>query len=274
MTMSIISNDIIKTASLTASTTAAGYSVNNLKNDKKSSVWRSTTITGQVITAIFANSQASAVGIAFANLIANSTIRVQFFTDTGGLTQVADSGVITISAAHPPPAGFVSNNAPSFAFGGGNHFFVDLGATYTIRRIDVTLNNPGGGTDAYLDVCRIVAGVASKLGYGMDFGSEVVVNDLSLTGRTDSGDLIINRRAASKSISIDLSLMTPADRSVMRAIQRANSIHTPVFISAHEASANALTKLDYRIYGHFEDFGGIVLDSHAHSSMSLIVSEI
>lgn len=250
MTMSIISNDIIKTASLTASTTAAGYSVNNLKNDKKSSVWRSTTITSQVITAIFSNSSCSAVGIAFANLIANSTIRVQFFSDTGGVTQVADSGVITISAVHPPPAGFTSNNAPSFAYGGGNHFFVDLGATYTIRRIDVTLNNPGGGTDAFIDVCRIVAGVADKV-RGMLYGASVKMDDETQLNISESGDVIVNRLPSRKIIDATVALLDTEIPAMMGIIRKVGA-HTPVFVAGAESYTDDPSRSDLRCYGYID----------------------
>lgn len=253
MTMSIISNDIIKTASLTASTTAAGYSVNNLKNDKKSSVWRSTTITGQVITAIFSNSSCSAVGIAFANLIANSTIRVQFFTDTGGVTQVADSGVITVASVHPPPSGFTSNNSSSFAYGGGNNFFVDLGATYTIRRIDVTLNNPGGGTDAFIDVCRIVAGVADSV-RGMLYGASVKMDDETSLNMTESGDVIVNRLPSRKIIDATVALIDSEIPKMMGIIRRVGA-HTPVFVAGAESYTDDPSRSDFRCYGYIDAAG-------------------
>lgn len=253
MSMSIISNDIIKTASLTASTTASGYSVNNLKNDKKSSVWRSTTITSQVITAIFSNASCSAVGIAFANLIANSTIRVKFFTDTGGVTQVADSGVITVSAVHPPPAGFTSNNSLSFAYGGGNHFFVDLGAAYTIRRIDVTLNNPGGGTDAYIDVCRIVAGVADSV-RGMLYGAAIKMDDETKLSMTESGDVIVNRLPSRKIIDATVALLNTEIPAMMGIIRKVGA-HTPVFVAGAESYTDDPSRSDFRCYGYIDASG-------------------
>lgn len=271
--MHIIASDVIKSATLAATSTASGFLVDNLKNDKRSSTWRSTAIASQTITATWGSSQVvNAIGIAFANFLVDSTVQARLFTNTGDVSPVVDSGVQTISFVYPPPAGFDANNLASFAYGGGNYFFLPVTQS-SIRKMEIVLTNPSGA-DAFIEMARIVAGEALEISSGMSFGSEVGIKELTRVDRTDAGNLIIDRRPVSKSISLDLSLMASSDRSAMQAIVRRNGAHTPVFISAYEAAANVPMKMDYQIYGNFMDLNGMVLDSAAYSSLRLKVEEI
>lgn len=272
--MYMIADDILKSAAtLTATSTASGFSVNNLKNDKRSSTWRSTAITSQTITATWASAQTvNAAGIAFANFLVGSTVRIKLYTNSGDTSPVVDSGGLTIDYVLPPPSGFSANNLASFAFGGGNYFFTTV-AQAAAKKIEIILTNPAGA-DAFIEAARIVAGEAFNAQYGIDFGAAVHFDDLSLARRTDSGDLITDRRTVSRSLSIDLSMLTNADRASMQKIIRRNGLHTPVYVSAYQSAANSSTKTDFVIYGTFKDPGGMLLESAVYNAIRLTVTEI
>lgn len=271
--MILIPNDVIRLASLTASSTAAGHHVNNLAADTKSNSWRSTAVTSQTITATWSAPQTiNAVGIAFANFLVGSTVRARLFTNTGDGSPVVDSGVQTINFVYPPPAGFAANNLSSFAYGGGNYFFLPV-TQASVRKLEVIVTNPAG-VDTFIEMARLVAGQASQINSGMSFGSEVGFKDQSRVDRTDGGDAVIDRRPVSKTISLDLSLLTSAERAIVQAIARRNSVHTPVFISAYEKTTDLPTKMDYQIYGYLTGQRGISLESAVYSALKLSVEEI
>lgn len=271
--MIIIADDVIKDATLAASSVASGFSVDNLKNNKRSSSWRSTAITSQIITATWATAQTvDAVGIAFANFLVGSTVQIKLYTNTGDPSPVVDSGVKTIDFVYPPPQGFAANNLASFAYGGGNYYFLTL-TSAAIKKMEVILVNPSG-VDAFIEAARIVAGDSVSMQYGMDYGSNVEFNDLTQTSRTDGGNAIVDRRPVAKSISLDLSALNASDRATMQQIVRRNGLHTPVFISAYESALNTSMKTDFRIYGYFKDLNGISLDNAVYSSQKLTVEEI
>jgi hypothetical protein len=272
--MYILADDSIKSAAtLAVTSTAAGFAVDNLKNDKRAATWRSTAITSQTITATWSSPQTvDAVGVAFANFLIGSTLRVRLFTNVGDASPVVDSGIKTLGFVYPPPHGFTANNLASFAYGGGNYYFLKL-VSSSIKKMEVMLTNPAG-IDAFIEVSRIVAGAAYHVQYGMDFGGGVVLDDLTQTRRTDGGNTIVDRRPVSKSVSLDLSMLTPADRVAMQKIVRRNGLHTPVFISAYESAADSSIRADFQIYGHFKDLSGLSLVSAAYSSIRLRVEEI
>lgn len=270
--MHIIANDIIKSATLSASSTASGFSVNNLKSDLKSATWRSTAVSSQTITATWSAVQTvNAVGIAFANFLVGSTVRVRLFTNTGDLSPIVDSGIKTISFVYPPPAGFTANNLSSFAYGGGNYYFLTV-QQGSIRKLEVIMQNPSG-TDSFIEVSRIVAGAYFSPQYGARLGAGVGFEDLTLNDKTDSGNVVIDRRPVSKIIEVELPALSTDEREQMQEIVRRNSRHTPVFISGIKSNTGAIGQ-DFSIYGTFENLAPMVMYQPNLNSYSMRVREI
>lgn len=270
--MLILSDDAIKSATLTATSTASGFSVNNIKNDKRSSTWRSTAITSQTITATWASSQAvNMVGIAFANFLVGSTVRVRLFTNTGDASPVVDSGVKTIDFVYPPPSGFSANNLSSFAYGGGNYYSLQVTQS-SIKKLEVIMVNPSG-VDAFIEVSRIVAGAAFNPAIGARLGANIGMIDTSRVEKTDSGNTIMDRRPASKTADFTLPALSTSERATMQAIVRKNGIHTPVFISARESGDTSMER-DFQIYGTFDDLSPMTLFSPGLNSYSMKIIEV
>lgn len=270
--MHIIANDVIKSATLTASSTASGFSVNNLKSDIKSSTWRSTSVASQTITATWASSQVvNAVGIAFANFLVNSTVRVRLFTNTGDVSPVRDSGTQTIPFVYAPPSGFTANNLSSFAYGGGNYHFTTI-TQASIRKLEVIMVNPSGA-DSFIEVSRIVAGAAFTPEYGARYGASVGFHDTSMTEKTDAGNTVIDRRPVSKVVDFELPALSIDERATMQEIVRRNGRHTPVFISGLQSNTGG-ARQDFSIYGTFDDLAPMVFYSPNLNSYAARIKEI
>lgn len=271
--MIILADDVIKLAStLTATSTASGFSVNNLKNDRKSSAWRSTAITSQTITATWsAPVSINAVGVAFANLLVGSTLRARSFVNTGDSSPAADTGVQTVAFAYPPPQGFASNNWQSFAYGGGNDYFLQL-PQINARKLELILTNPAG-VDSFIDVARVVAGLSFGLEYAASYGAGIGLDDASEIARTDAGSTVIDRRPASRTAEFDLPAMSHAERATIQAIVRRNGRHTPIFFSAYQPGVASL-RADMMIYGYFDDPDMMALTLPKYSSYRMRIREI
>lgn len=270
--MHIIANDVIKSSTLTASSTASGLSVNNLKTDLKSETWRSTSVSSQTITATWASAQVvNAVGIAFANFLVNSTVRVRLFANTGDLSPVSDSGIQAIPFVYAPPAGFAANNLSSFSYGGGNYYFTEI-AQASIRKMEVIMSNPAG-VDTFVEVSRIVAGREFNPEFGARLGAGVGFDDMTMAEKTDAGNTVIDRRPLSKVIDVELPSLSMDERATMQEITRRNGLHTPVFISGLPYGAVG-ARQDFSIYGTFQDLAPMVFYSPGLNSYSMRIKEI
>lgn len=270
--MFILSDDAIKSATLAATSTASGFSVNNLKNDKRSSSWRSIAVTSQTITATWGSSQTvNTVGIAFANFLVGSTVRVRLFTNAADGSPVVDSGVKTIDFVYPPPAGFAANNLSSFAFGGGNYYSLQV-TQASIKKLEVILVNPAG-VDAFIEVSRIVAGLAFSPSIGAVLGANINFIDTSTVSKTDSGNTIMDRRPLSKVADLTLPALSATERASMQAIVRKNGSHTPVFVSAMHGAGSS-DEVDFQIYGTFDNLSPMTLFSPGWNTYSMRINEI
>lgn len=271
--MYIIDRDQIRNGAITATSTAAGFSANNLKKDQKSSVWRSTDITAQTITATWAAAKTiDAVGIAFANFIVGSTVRVKLYTEAADVTPVADSGEKTVDFIYLPPDGFNSNNSSSFPYGGGNHFFIQV-AQSSAKKMEVIMTNPAG-VDSFIEVSRIVTAQASFFQNNL-MEADISIEDSTDIKRTDGGNIIVNRKPIERKMRADLSAMSASERAAINQIIIRNGRHTPIFAAAHESASSSSLRADLRIYGYIENAGmmGILKPGYGHLS-GMVITEI
>lgn len=272
--MLILADDVIKSAAtLTATSTAAGHAVDALRSDSKAETWRSTAVTSQTLTATWASGRViDAVGIAFANFLTGSTVRVRLFTNTVDSIPVVDSGVQTIGFVYAPPAGFAANNLASFAYGGGNHYFLQV-AQASVRKVEVILTKPAG-VDGFIEVARLVAGRVFASELSASYGAGVGAEDASQVSQTDAGGTIVDRRPVSRVASFDLSALTHNERAGLQEIIRRNGRHTPVFVSAYQPAAIASLRADMMIYGYFDNLDMMRLNLPLYSGYGLRIREI
>lgn len=271
--MYIIDRDQIRNAALTATTTESGFAVNNLKNNSKSLVWRSTAITAQTITATWGAAKIiDAVGIAFSNLIVGATIQIKLYTDTGDVTPVVDSGVKTVDFIYLPPDGFNSNSSSSFPYGGGNHFFIPV-TQAVVKKMEIILTN-AAGVDAFIEVSRIVTAQASVFTSNL-IEADIGFEDRTEIKRTDSGNIVIDRRPVNRKLRVDLSGMSASERASLNQIIIRNGRYTPIFVAAHEGAADSSLRSDLRIYGYIDDAGMMSMLTASYSHLSgMVITEI
>lgn len=255
--MFIIANNAInRAATLTATTTAAGFDVGNIKTDRKSSVWRSTAVTSQTITATWTDSETiSGLGLAFTNLIEDSTVQLKLYTNTGDPSPVYDSGVQDVDFSYDPPTGFSTIGLDSFAFGGGNYFSYLLSSMVTAKKLELILISPGN-PDGFIEISRVVSGFAYTPTIGASYELPVNYLDNTEISITDAGDTIANRGTIKKTMSISLNVLKTMDKAGLTQVSLNRGRGLPVFASIYENSETPEEKLTHTIYGTFDTLPG------------------
>lgn len=243
----IVYDNAAKRATLTASSTAGALVSANLLTDKKSDVWRATGTTA-VLTATWAAAETiSCAALAFCNLSPTATIRVQLYDATTGGNLLLD---VTGNAC-PAPAisltGWTAAQAASaYAYGGGAMGRIWFAATSGVKRMVITITDTAN-LQGYIEAaCLVVGKYWSPTSNASD--APLAFVDSSTDYRTGAGDLASDAGTVHSRLSIDFSLMPPADRSAMANILR-QSRANPVFVSVYPESADLALERDNTVYG-------------------------
>jgi len=242
----IIYKNIADTATITASTTATGFSVDNLKNTQKTSVHRSTenTVTYTLVWTTAQN--IGAVALPATNLVAGATIRVQVYTelaedtligDTGNLTACKDR-VITLHGNVTTPS-YVD-----FGFGGATKTSVWLSRTYSAKKVVITITN-----SSIIDCARIVCGAYWEGTRQASKGISVEFSDLSEVTVTRSGNTYVDRKPISESISLDLQYISDADRRTLISIMKSWGSNGLLYMCIFPDNTNPDVTQAYSVYG-------------------------
>jgi len=245
-------------ATLTATSSAAGFGVTNLLENNKSTVWRSTSLSSQTITATWSAAQAiSGIGFAFTNLIEGSTIRIRLYTQTTDPAPVYDSTATSLLFAYEFPAGLSTLGLLSFAFGGGTYFsaFFD---EYNVKKMVIDLDS-AGNADGYMEVAKIMTGRKWAPTYNAEYGAQVTPVDLSQVSRTIGGDQKVDVRTMHKKMDFNLRYMPQSDKTALSTIVRKIGMRQPVFVSMYPNETDEVFQAG-NIFGRFES-----LSPFAHS---------
>lgn len=244
----IIYNNIADTASISASTTAAGFSVDSLKDTQKTSVHRST---GNSLTYTLTWSSPqniSAVALPATNLVTGATIRVQVYTDgtDGGDRLLADTGILTackdrVVNLH---GNVVSPTYLDFGFGGATKTSVWLSRVYSAKKVVITLTN-----SAVIDCARIVCGTYWESTRQASNGITVDFADSSDVTTTRSGNTYVDRKPISDSITLDLEYIADSDRKELLNIMRSWGSNGLIYVCVFPDNTNPELTQSYSIYG-------------------------
>lgn len=248
----IITRNVFDDATLSATSTAATFDVDNMKLDDKFQVWRSTDLTTQTIEADWGdgNSQTlSAVGVAFSNLSASASIRAKLYTDTLDVSPVLDTGWVTIDYAQIPPKGFSTIGLVSFGYGGGTYASLLFDNT-AAEKLEILFDDGSNG-DGYIEVSRIVAGLGFTPTLGATHGVDITRDDNTTAFRMDAGNSVVNRGTTPKVLNFALDRLEADDRKTMLEIINYVGESEPVFMSLYENSSSAAEKQSLTIYGRF-----------------------
>lgn len=270
----IIYDNVIDSASLTASTAASGLPATNLQRDQKGLVWRSTSTTA-TLTATWSTAQTlSGVVLPFCNLSAAATIRVRVYTNTGDTTPVRDTGTVSARAFAPGDiwGGAAPTSVNSYSFGGGSYarcwFTSAVG-----RKLEITLTD-SGNTSGYLEAGRLVAGAYWAPTYNTNFGVSIGYSDTSTQTRTEAGNLVSVIKPIHRTMSFDLQWLTDTDRVRMLSILRGNGLRKPLFVSVFPEDTDAAKEQNYQLYGKMPSLSSITHPLYTIYSTSLSLEEI
>lgn len=272
--MLILENDVIQKATASsATTTAAGFSVDNLKTDLKHSTWRSTSINqNNLVFSWTVPQEIGGVALAFTNLIKGAEIQVFLYAASGDAVPVFDSGVVEVKSTQPPPAGFDANNLKSFAYGGGCHFLIKT-TPGAYEKLAINITNKVG-VDSFIEVSRVIAGQLHDFGACVGYNIGSGFEDGSSVARTDAGSVVVDRRPVSRVLDVPVIGLSNSDRIQIQNIVRRNGKHTPVFVSAFPQTSRDALKSDLHIYGYFSEVDLMRIVSYCRSGFSFRIQEI
>ena len=196
----------------------------------------------------------SAVALPACNLSAGATIRVRLYSDAGGASLLADSGV---RFACPGPGldewdWSAPINANSFIFGGYSKTAVYFPTIQFVRRAVIDLVDtyaPNG----MIDCSRLVAGVYWTPRHGAGYGVQAGIVDSSVQTRNDAGDLLADRGAQSESLSFPMPYMPESDRSRLAQIFRRVGTAQNFLLSLYPDEGMTLKEQDHMIFGKREN---------------------
>lgn len=272
----IYDNAIDRVLTLTTSNTAGSLVADNMRIDKKSKVWRSTTLTPS-ITATWTNAEfLDGLVLPFTNLTSACTIRVTGFTNVADASPVLDTGFVL---AAPYTAlglwswGTVPLGVNAYSYGFNSYARIWFNTTYTLKKIVIEISDPTNAS-GYVEVGRVVAGKKWEPEYNTGYGIPVTNIDTSTNERTESGDMITNIGNRFKKISFDLAYMSAADRVSFNIIMKQNGVSKPVFISLFPNDTDAEKEQTYQIYGKMPQMSAMSITNPIQYSSQIEIEEI
>ncbi len=255
----IIYNNAIDRATIVASSTAGSLSASNIKNDKKSKIWRSASNTATLTITWSSSEIVSGIILPFCNLLATDTIRFSGYTETADTTPVFDTGVVPPVASQPLGLwdwGAVPLGVNAYSYGGGTYGLKWLNNYYSIKKLVIDIDastNPAG----YIEVSKIVTGSAWSPVYNTGFGMSATHVDTSARNRAESGDLVMTRNPVYKTLSFDVSWMQASDRQRFNEIMKGNGLTKSMFVSLFPEDTDVEKEQTYQVYGKLSQIGGV-----------------
>lgn len=245
--MRIISDNAADRATLVVQDTVGGMGAQNLKTDIKGQVCRVLGNTASITCSWTDLETVGGVVIPASNLGPSSTIRVRAYSDSAGLTLIADTGD---KWAAPGPI-FENEdftqplNVNSFAFG-----FPPITAVYftqqeAVRRIQIDIYDPAA---SFIDLSRLITGRYFSPLYNASYGQVNTIIDLSVNSRAASGDLKTELGPKSKVMTFDLADVRDSDRAQVQQLMQ-KGIGRWMFISLCPEDVDAEKERDKSIYG-------------------------
>lgn len=252
----IIYNNVADTATITASSTAAGFSVDNLKNTQKTSVHRSTGNNVVYTLTWAAYQQISAVALPATNLTVVSNIQVQFYDTVQSPTPFYDTGVIRATGSEKTillQGGITEPTYKDFGFGGATKTSIWLATTLNTKKVVITIFN---GTP--IDCARIICGTFWESSRQASNGISIDFSDSSEVTATRSGNTYVDRKPITNSISLDLEYLNDLDRQELLKIMRSWGSSGLIYLCVFPGTLNSGLPNEelnetYTIYGRSQN---------------------
>lgn len=286
----------LSTTTITASSTAGGTSLSNLKLDTKSAVWRSTSSTQASLILDFGTQRTvGGLVLAFSNLAGSgATIRLVGYNApntpsfTGSLlnttvTAAFNTGQVACcpwNNLNLPALGTNPAGSSNYSYGGGTYARVWLNNTQAstpIRYLGVEISDPTN-TAGFLEVSRIITGSYWSPVYNTGYGIDSGIKDLSEHLRTEGGDLITKRGPRFRTLNFGLEWMIGSDRKEMTRILLGNGLPKPLFVSLFPDSTGDDEDFHregiHQLYGKMVQIPGVSYTSYEIYSTNIELEEV
>ena len=235
---------------LAASTTSGALAAALMQTDRKGEAHRSTGTSVTYTLTWTGGVSIGGVALPATNLTSAATMRVRLYDATSGGTLLLDTGTNTacpgLTAA--PWTWTAVHNANAFAYGYASKAVAWFANTAGVKRAVIDLvdtGNPAG----YIDCARVVCGPWWSPEWNAEYGCTTLVVDNTTNTRSDAGDLTSDRAPMHTEHTFNLPIITPADRSELMQIMRANGVWKPVFLSLMPSASSAAAEQDHMVFG-------------------------
>ena len=202
---------------LSATSEVAALPIENVQLVPRSKVWRSTSGVAQTITGDFAaSSSISGFVLGRHNLTEDSTVVITLHDAIGGGGSIIEtSGTITVSAQQA----YESASALEFQdLRNISYFWTNPDGTKDLQTGVLSYKvviAPGGGTNTFFDVGRIIVGDYIEPTYNISYGFGVTWDEKTKQYRTDSGSLRSDVAIPYKLLTFDLKTISEVDRVIL-----------------------------------------------------------
>ena len=270
--MRIVADNAASRATLAASGATGALVVSNLQIDDKDRLWRAPGTSATLTLTWGAPEVVSCVALPFCNLSPTATIRVRGYSDVAGATQVLDTGAqLACPAPARRPRGWTAAQAASaYAYGGGATACLWFAET-SVRRVVIDLVDLAN-LQGYIEAACLVVAPYWSPKYNPS-RTAYRNNDTTELYRTDAGGQGAEAGVIHRGLSIDLSMMPPADRSVFADLLR-NSRAYPLLVSLYAGSADLTLERDNLVYGRRVEDSEIALEYAVAYGSTVVLEEI
>lgn len=245
-------------AVISASSTAGSLIANNLLTEDKTEVWRATS-TSATLTQTYASPEiVGCVALPFCNFTSAATMRVRGYTNIADASPSFDTGAVL---ACPPTGlgewgwGGLPLGVNSFIYGGGAYGVVWF-TMAAVRKLVIDIVDTTN-TQGYIEAACIVTGAYWTPERNAELGVEVSLQDTTENYRSEAGNLKSDTGTRHKTMTFELSVMSPADRSNFWRIIKGLGMSTPFFISMFPGSDDPELEQNHQIYGKMSSISTI-----------------
>jgi hypothetical protein len=211
-----IFKDVARAAQIVASSTALGTVTASMLTNIKQEVHRSVGTSVSYALTFTASQSIGGVHLPWTNLSPTTTIRVRGYSDAAGTALIKDTG--TVLACPAQAIDLLGNWTPAlaanaYAFGGGAHarmWFDNV----TVRRLVIDIIDTAN-LQGYIECGRMFVGAQWSPTETADYSAPLTPDDASTSYRDDASNLRHYRSFKSRKASIDLSHLSPADRTAV-----------------------------------------------------------
>lgn len=242
----IIYNNLADSATIVASTTAAGFSVDNLKNTQKTSVHRSTDTTVTYTLTWSTLQTISCVALPATNLKTGSTIRVQLYTEPDSPNILADTGAQQACYGRSVTL-YNKSTSPTyvdFGFGGAAKTSIWFAQPYKAKKVVITIVS-----DAVIDCARIICGTYWESSRQVNRGIQLGYEDMSEITTTRSGNTYEDRKPIIETMQFDLEYLSDTDRQELQKLMRSWGSSGLIYYCVFPDNTNPELTQSYSIYG-------------------------